>query len=866
MKMSLFSVCALIVLSLFPATPIQAHDPTDSVATAKGCEYLINTLNKLHGHVITSVTQCREFQDTQNSPYYKWVRAVVEFKEYHNLESCAGPNIGCLQYQNYDTNSSPTSTGYYKQYTPGVQTEVNIRTWENNFRTFSNWRPWLTYGKYYGGFLGPIACGNLNSQVPPHWQPVSDWSCQSELKDFKQCTDLACGSQAQAIVPHSFRLRLAIELPFYKAVVPKVTLSSSQNPVKRGIPFQLKWGSTNATKLEIDQGIGVVPPPNGQKELTINQSTIYKITATSKDGITREASVEVRIAEEKLPDLAISTTNIGYSLDEAVKKPLPAIWGTNSGVSLNIEDIEVTNKGTMSVNGFSATATLGMPDSSSPLTTEEEFQISLAPGESKKISLQFLGTENINQLFANSFLYASTLSLPLKITLDPKNTIRELSESNNDVVIENSARAAALKVEVVDKLGQPKKGVNVATRSKFTEYTGITNSNGIARFVPTVSPLGEDNWVEVKVSLGGLNAAPPRTIRIKDTGITNTKIVLDNEGIALLVVPVAKTEAPGQYDIVRLADSGQVTIRSKKTEEQITREIDGGIVFFPSDILEADTDYELVQAKAIRSINGHSYEFIYPLEEANYSIPNPLPRNTSRPIKTTLGLPQKCNMDTETKINLCIVDSKKDLTDENILAVSKTTLPIAKSMKSWQQYPTTRLQEIAIGPMHYYGWFDTASGTSVNIRDRLQSGEQVRTTLMHEIFHLADYQYSPTGSDFLSQDPAFSSSITKELASDGGGGFWDSISWGCAYSLVSNCGGYSALALQAAQIQSTEALAEEWTTFCSYKGAQQKLNAQPENEWKQLTLLRLAGKDAEGNSRFPQFSAWQEQCRKELGE
>lgn len=72
---------------------------------------------------------------------------------------------------------------------------------------------------------------------------------------------------------------------------PTVSLKASPTFITRGESSTLSWTSTNATQLELEPGIGQVPP-EGSRQVTPETSTTYTITATGPGG---NASDSVRI-------------------------------------------------------------------------------------------------------------------------------------------------------------------------------------------------------------------------------------------------------------------------------------------------------------------------------------------------------------------------------------------------------------------------------------------------------------------------------------------------------------------------------------------------------------------------------------------
>ncbi len=83
--------------------------------------------------------------------------------------------------------------------------------------------------------------------------------------------------------------------------IPTVTLSALPSTIIEGNSARLSWTSTNADTLSIDQGIGNVPAPSGNRNVAPGQTTTYTITAT-KGTATAQASVTVTVELGKSGD------------------------------------------------------------------------------------------------------------------------------------------------------------------------------------------------------------------------------------------------------------------------------------------------------------------------------------------------------------------------------------------------------------------------------------------------------------------------------------------------------------------------------------------------------------------------------------
>jgi peptidoglycan-associated lipoprotein len=85
------------------------------------------------------------------------------------------------------------------------------------------------------------------------------------------------------------------------AASPTVTLQASPSTINKSDSATLTWNSTDATQLNIDQGVGAVTA-QGSTKVTPSDSTTYTITATGPGGSTSAtASVTVNAPKIETP-------------------------------------------------------------------------------------------------------------------------------------------------------------------------------------------------------------------------------------------------------------------------------------------------------------------------------------------------------------------------------------------------------------------------------------------------------------------------------------------------------------------------------------------------------------------------------------
>ncbi len=103
-----------------------------------------------------------------------------------------------------------------------------------------------------------------------------------------------------------------------KATAPTVTLTAGPSAIQLGQFATLTWESTNATSVEIDNGIGSVPP-TGTRLVSPTATTTYTITATGLDGSAMadaKVSVTCSLAIEQFGQGSISDGGVASERGE----------------------------------------------------------------------------------------------------------------------------------------------------------------------------------------------------------------------------------------------------------------------------------------------------------------------------------------------------------------------------------------------------------------------------------------------------------------------------------------------------------------------------------------------------------------------
>ncbi|MGA2260133.1 MAG: peptidoglycan-associated lipoprotein Pal [Acidobacteriota bacterium] len=129
--------------------------------------------------------------------------------------------------------------------------------------------------------------------------------------------------------PATASLPAAVSESAPKPPTPTISLTASPSAVEKGQSSTLSWGSTNATEVTIDGGIGTVEA-SGSRTITPVSSTTYRATATGPGGV---ASAEARItvsAEAIAPAVIPSTERPLSDMDVFVRDAKDAFFDYDS--------------------------------------------------------------------------------------------------------------------------------------------------------------------------------------------------------------------------------------------------------------------------------------------------------------------------------------------------------------------------------------------------------------------------------------------------------------------------------------------------------------------------------------------------------
>jgi phospholipase C len=116
------------------------------------------------------------------------------------------------------------------------------------------------------------------------------------------------------------------------AAKPTITMTASPESLLAGQSATLQWASTNATSIEIDQGVGTFTKESGSVQVKPTSTTTYTATAKGNGG-TSTASVTITIAASN--QLAVSLTAAPLTISAGGKSQLT--WSSQNAASVRID-------------------------------------------------------------------------------------------------------------------------------------------------------------------------------------------------------------------------------------------------------------------------------------------------------------------------------------------------------------------------------------------------------------------------------------------------------------------------------------------------------------------------------------------------
>jgi len=101
--------------------------------------------------------------------------------------------------------------------------------------------------------------------------------------------------------------------------VPSILFSANPESIQAGHSVTLKWEVTNATEVNIDNGVGKVQT-KGSKQVKPTMNTTYTLTATGEGG-TRTESVDIEVAEPPKIEARVNLQGVTFGSGNATLTP-----------------------------------------------------------------------------------------------------------------------------------------------------------------------------------------------------------------------------------------------------------------------------------------------------------------------------------------------------------------------------------------------------------------------------------------------------------------------------------------------------------------------------------------------------------------
>ena len=120
--------------------------------------------------------------------------------------------------------------------------------------------------------------------------------------------------------------------------MPTVSISAQPNTILNPGNVILSWSSTNADSVEIDQSIGPVPH-EGSREILVNETTTYTITATNAYG---SATDFVTVVVGQLPGVSISATRSPITQGESTILLWESVGANACRIDPGIGDVDLS--------------------------------------------------------------------------------------------------------------------------------------------------------------------------------------------------------------------------------------------------------------------------------------------------------------------------------------------------------------------------------------------------------------------------------------------------------------------------------------------------------------------------------------------
>jgi len=111
----------------------------------------------------------------------------------------------------------------------------------------------------------------------------------------------------------------SVEVEIAAGPVPVILFSANPESIQAGHSVTLKWEVTNATELNIDNGVGKIQA-KGSKQVKPTNNITYTLTATGEGG-TRSESVDIEVAEPPKIEARVNLQGVTFGSGNATLTP-----------------------------------------------------------------------------------------------------------------------------------------------------------------------------------------------------------------------------------------------------------------------------------------------------------------------------------------------------------------------------------------------------------------------------------------------------------------------------------------------------------------------------------------------------------------
>lgn len=799
-----FSLLATL-FSTSPAPIVQAHNPAAQSITITSCDGLKEKLNEVHEHNIAAVNNC-EWSATG------WVgggghitgESVIEFNVFRApLDPYSGQPVGweTLPPAMWLANASGGAPN-------NIITNILVPT--NNF-----------------------PCQFSPNSTPDGYN-IFNWPCSSE----KTYTGMVDVNSHYGI--YDFKVR---SWAYFSTVNPAPTVEISADPpiIFPGQNTTLRWNSTNATSLSIDNGVGSVAMPSGEKVVgPINVDTTYTISATGNYlGAPVTASVTIKtncsvgaapdtkkvgfwqkirnrfgpppaLAQNSqcLPDLTVDLSQAKTVIEDTLGKTRTESLSRLSNTGYETKTITITG---VAIKNAGLAPAKGKVIVVADYANEEEYHnnpcyqfdldLDLAPGQST--SINFTPYKTADDGSSDGCWPAGQIDTAnhsgLFVKIDHAGQITESDEENNLAWADNVFGWPSLSIRFLPDVPRGLALV-LATTDVEPEAEEIWNYEAYPFQVYSLNQGSRTYATKVDVDD---NSFPGPKVTVSENRRYDVTVTTKD---GLLIVQPEIILANDRHEKV---DELKVTLIGKDRQGTVTKESTGAAVFRVGAGAEIKPGQYDLQMRASLiwgkdDANGNYTE----TGRANFAFPQAYSGGSGNKFATAVTGEtkiEKYKLTTDTQcvdeqsVTYCFQDTPERIAALKAAPVMARIKAEIHRMKSWLSYPVN-LKEVnlVLNPFSgYAGKYEPdKSRTRVTLESHYLTDEnatEAANTVIHEMFHVLDdaaqIDTNPKEAAYLTgeSDEYFDllvdqfSEPSSGAARDTGMKLWDLALYNCAY-------------------------------------------------------------------------------------